>query len=293
MKVFISWSGERSHLVAQLLNDWLPTVTDKVLPWLSSSDIESGAQWFSEITQSLADTTQGIFCLTHENVNAPWVLFEAGAIAKGINKSRVYTFLVDLGIQDVKDPLAQFNHTLPAAEAPKNKESVYKLVKSINDSQGPEKLREDILDAVFESKWPNFEIRFKEIINSTNSKTALPPPRNSSELTKDILEIVRGIDKQVNEIRNYPDGLLQSQEAENILREQLLLPWVRNPLINLFKQSNFSHSLTDEELSPFVDFFLKHNNPHPSIGINRNLVKKVIGSIYKEWYYYRANPDTI
>lgn len=126
MKVFISWSGNRSRLVAELLHNWIQCVIQAVEPWVSSHDIDRGAVWFSQISNELGTSTQGIICLTRDNKDKPWILFEAGALAKGLTSSRVYTLLIDLKPENIKDPLAQFNHTLPT------KDDLYKLVLSIN-----------------------------------------------------------------------------------------------------------------------------------------------------------------
>ena len=96
MKIFISWSGERSRQVADLLSNWIQCVLQAVDPWLSSKDIDRGSLWFSEITNQLSNTHNGIVCLTKANLNKPWILFESGALAKGLNSNRVYTFLIDL-----------------------------------------------------------------------------------------------------------------------------------------------------------------------------------------------------
>lgn len=81
MKVFLSWSGERSRLVATLLDEWLRCVLQAIRPWISTKDIDRGSLWFSEIQDQLQDVTTGIICLTQENKEKPWILFEAGALA--------------------------------------------------------------------------------------------------------------------------------------------------------------------------------------------------------------------
>lgn len=163
MKVFISWSGERSKEIGNLLSGWLQCVLQAIRPWISCKDIDRGSLWFSEITEQLKDVSLGIICLTKENKERPWILFEAGALAKGLNSNRVCTFLIDLQPQDVKDPLAQFNHTLP------NKDNLYKLVSTLNNSLGPEKLDPSVLEKVFETYWPQFNKKFNEIIEETDS----------------------------------------------------------------------------------------------------------------------------
>ena len=145
MKIFISWSGERSHKVAELLDTWIRCVVQAVEPWVSSKDIDKGSLWFSEISTTLATTQAGIVCLTKGNLSKPWILFEAGALAKGLTTNRVFTFLIDLEPKDVRDPLAQFNHTVP------EKDSLYQLLRSINKGLGEKGLRENILKNVFET----------------------------------------------------------------------------------------------------------------------------------------------
>ncbi|HHM2111315.1 TPA: toll-Interleukin receptor, partial [Klebsiella pneumoniae] len=60
MKVFISWSGQRSKAVAELFNDWLKCVIQASQPWISTRDIDRGAIWFSEINDKLKDVSVGI-----------------------------------------------------------------------------------------------------------------------------------------------------------------------------------------------------------------------------------------
>lgn len=71
MKVFLSWSGDRSKAVAELLDEWIQCVIQAVDPWMSSKDIDRGSLWFSEITDQLQNTSIGIICLTQDNKNKP------------------------------------------------------------------------------------------------------------------------------------------------------------------------------------------------------------------------------
>lgn len=84
MKVFVSWSGERSQMLAQALRDWLPLVLHYVQPWLSEKDIDAGKRWSSEIAKQLEESNIGIICITPENIDSSWILFEAGALAKSL-----------------------------------------------------------------------------------------------------------------------------------------------------------------------------------------------------------------
>lgn len=164
MKIFISWSGDRSKKVAEFLKGWIKCVIQACEPWVSTEDISRGAVWFSSINDHLANVTSGIVCLTNENKERPWILFEAGAMAKGITSNKVYTFLIDLTPQAIQNPLAQFNHTLPI------KEDLRKLVNSINIDLGEKSLDKETIDSVFETYWPQFETKFENIIAETEKK---------------------------------------------------------------------------------------------------------------------------
>ena len=193
MKVFLSWSGERSKAVAELLNNWLCCVIQAARPWISTRDIDRGALWFSEINEQLQDTSIGIICLTQENKNKPWILFEAGALTKGLSTSRVCTFLIDLESQDVENPLAQFNHTLPTQE------SMHNLVRTLNGALGPNGLTSGVLDRVFDTYWPQFHKEFKEILKTTEqSPTA--KPRKQDDLLSEILLNTRSMTTRINQL---------------------------------------------------------------------------------------------
>src|SRR5262249_18500658 len=96
MKVFLSWSGERSRAVAELLSAFLPRVLQAVDPFMSAHDIEPGASWVAALDAHLDAHTFGVLCLTPENLAAPWILFEAGALGKTGGESRVVPYRLSL-----------------------------------------------------------------------------------------------------------------------------------------------------------------------------------------------------
>lgn len=190
MKVFMSWSGLRSKLTAELLHDWVKCVIQAAQPWISSKGIERGALWFSEINNELKDTAVGIICLTQENKNAPWILFESGALAKGLSTNRVCTFLIDLQAQDLLPPLAQFNHTFP------NKDSLWSLVTTLNNGLETSRLDLQVLHRVFETYWPQFESSFAQILEQ-NPPITVVEPREEKDILAEILETTRSMSNRV------------------------------------------------------------------------------------------------
>lgn len=158
MRVFISWSGKVSHRVALALKDWLPSVIQAIEPFVSSEDIQKGARWFYEVGSQLEETEFGILCITPDNLAAPWVLFEAGALSKHLGQARVSPLLIGVSNADLQGPLAHFNTTTTS------REDVEKLLKSINAHLKDHKLSNEKLDKTFNVWWPELEKHLKEIL---------------------------------------------------------------------------------------------------------------------------------
>lgn len=197
MKVFLSWSGigSRSEAVASLLNEWLPCVIQALNPWISTQDIDQGSLWFDEVSSQLSETTTGILCLSKANQKRPWLLFEAGALAKGLSKSRVCILLIDLESPEVASPLSFFNHTMP------NKEGLKKLVTTLNRNMPEHNLKPDILANSFETYWPQFESKFTEILENI-PETRTEKMVDSDDMLKEILMTTRGLSSRIRDIEN-------------------------------------------------------------------------------------------
>jgi hypothetical protein len=108
-KVFLSWGGELSRKLAEALREWLPAALQYVKPYFTPDDVEKGTKWNAEIAKELETSNIGIICLTRDNTERPWILFEAGALSKTVDKSRVCTLLFNLESTDLKGPLTNFS----------------------------------------------------------------------------------------------------------------------------------------------------------------------------------------
>jgi hypothetical protein len=182
--VFISWSGERSNAVALKLREWLPRVIQAAKPWMSDIDIAKGSRGLNEVMKALSSMKVGIICLSPQNLETPWLLYEAGALSKAIDdSSRLCTYLLDgLEPEDVKPPLGMFQATRAS------KEDSRKLIQTINLSVSDDPLSDEDFDAVFDAMWPSLETTIKSLplIEPTRAVR-----RKTDDMIIEILEIVR------------------------------------------------------------------------------------------------------
>jgi hypothetical protein len=191
-KIFISWSGELSQKLAETIKDWLPQVINNSDPFVSSESIKKGDRWLQIIFETLEESNFGLVCLTKENLDSTWLMFESGAIAKNLSDSKVSCILFDgLNQGDVSRPLSFFQNTNF------EKEDFKKLINSINDSLGDLGIQEKILNRAFEKWWPDLEEKVNEI---TNNYTPSPPKRNTSNLMEEIYKSTTYIQNVVSRL---------------------------------------------------------------------------------------------
>jgi hypothetical protein len=212
MKIFISWSGETSRKVAVVLRDWLPSVIQSITPYVSSEDINKGVRWSSDISEQLNSTSFGIICLTPENLDAPWIHFEAGALSKAVDKSRVAPFLLGLKTSDVRGPLVQFQSTLF------NREEVKKLVLSINESEeNGLRLDEARLLSFFDVWWPRLEDSLSAIevsVPKDKDQSHRATAGQRAEIMEEMLVLLRAQQKQLSD----PQTLLPPEYLRHVMR---------------------------------------------------------------------------
>lgn len=90
MRVFISWSGGRSHRLARVMKEWLEECfSGQGISAFVSSEIPKGSLWFSAVNVELQQADAGLVCLTAQSLHSEWVLFEAGALSTAVTGTRV------------------------------------------------------------------------------------------------------------------------------------------------------------------------------------------------------------
>lgn len=164
--------------MADALHWWLPNVLQVLKPFVSQQDIDKGARGELVIGNELADTNVGIVCLTPENLQKPWVLFEAGALSKTAN-AYLCTFIHELTPAQIERPLGAFQHT-------KNeKEDIRKLCVTLNKLLSPHNLEMQRLNETFDLWYPSLEERMAKM---PKPDEAAPPKRNLEDMIAELLD---------------------------------------------------------------------------------------------------------
>lgn len=184
MKIFISWSGDLSREIGEIFRKWVPGVLQVVKPYFTPDDVEKGTRWNVEIAKELEQSQIGIMLLTKDNLESEWMMFEAGALSKQMDKSHICPILFGIENTDLKGPLVQFQTT------PFSKEEIRKLIRTINNSCGDQKLDDNVLNDVFDMWWPKLETDISSIISKHKDKPE-KKIRSERDLMEEILSLVR------------------------------------------------------------------------------------------------------
>jgi TIR domain len=211
MRIFTSWSGERSKAAALGLKSLLQDLFEEAVQVFVSDHISPGEAWAQRLGAELERSEFGILCLTQENCQAPWLLFEAGAIAKKFGAARVVPYLID-ELPPVWDrsPLTQFQHVRA------DREGTYRLVENINTNRESPKPM-DRLERSFNRWWPDLE-QTLETLRSSPVQRVIPSER---ELLETILQRVEGLWQAHRESRGSSTDLPTTELAHLLnLRDQ-------------------------------------------------------------------------
>lgn len=123
---------------------------------MSSDDIPKGRHWSLELNRSLKDHRIGLLCVTPENMTAPWLVFEAGALSRSLGEASVVPLLLGMSPSALVGPLQQFQ----AATLDQND-----LLKALLDLNASSQMRvpEEILKDSFERLWPELQQTLQDI----------------------------------------------------------------------------------------------------------------------------------
>lgn len=176
--------------MALLLRQWLIRVLQYSEPFVSSKDISKGAQWLVTISDQLAETSEGIVCVTPTNVESPWLNYEAGALAKTTGQTAVRTVLLGLSPGDLPAgaPLSNFQHTSAV-----NVAEMWNLIESIHlrsESAGGDLER---VRWAFDQAWPDLESRLEAIVLEQSPEAATNSGSYEQLLIKDVMQEIKSL----------------------------------------------------------------------------------------------------
>lgn len=271
MQVFISWSGERSKNIAQALNWFLPRVINTIDPWMSAEGIDPGVRWNADIASHLETTNFGIICLTSNNLDAPWIHFEAGAISKFIDKSFVVPYLLDIKPIDIVGPLTQFQSKIA------NKTDTRKIIEKIYElsiSNDEFRIPMDVIKDTYEKYWVDFKKKIEGV-----PKQELPESqkRQPDEMFAEILELLRSLNlkqspsrgKEIS-VKERPQDILS---LINKLNNLFHVYFSTDKIFGIASPREFiirNFNLTEKDLDP-------QNNLYISMDLQGRIIEDYIG----------------
>ncbi|MDU6911715.1 MAG: toll/interleukin-1 receptor domain-containing protein [Streptococcus salivarius] len=213
MRIFLSWSGDRSKYLAKCFKEWLPNVLQYVDPYMSEKDIKLGERWGKSIEENLRSNDFGLVFITPENIDAPWINFEAGALSKSL-QSRLVPILYDANVTILNNgPLKQFQSSKEVS-----KELIKQLILDINEfAEETEHLKEERLESAFDKWWSDLDEQLKKTPKNTEIEEQKIP--SNEEMLNVILhevmnlrELNRNPIRKPTKILNIPTELLDDLE---------------------------------------------------------------------------------
>lgn len=230
-------------------------VVHHVQPWISSRDIDPGSRWALALGEQLATADFAVICLTPDNITSPWILFEAGAVARSL-EARVVPLLLGIDPATLEGPLSQFQ----SVQA--DQDGIRRLVAALYDSSGSS-LETRQREVVFTKLWPVFEERLGALalqlrtdVIAENAKDMLdelvaPEGRTKASPSAEMIDALateRQRLEQELEYLNKEEEKLTQQDAPISLLERAIEP-TEQRLQQVTTSLNAALDLTFESLS--------------------------------------------
>ncbi|MEM9001644.1 MAG: hypothetical protein AAGB24_15400 [Bacteroidota bacterium] len=251
MNVFLSWSGYKSLQVALILKDWLPLVIPSVETYAAAENMDKETRWNHHIAQKLEGSDFGILCVTDENMHAPWLTFEAGALAKKLKKSCVNSFLFDVEHTEIDGPIVQFQSNIA------DKEHTLKLLNAINTASGKTKLSDGQLEEAFTTWYPFLKEKLNNLKEEFGGSGSIRKASDNEEqeMKDELVQLTRVHQKETPILpitpleKNGPRRPIASAERTGYLKNEVepLLYQLRS-LIRKYKKGKALISDNYEEL---------------------------------------------
>ncbi len=110
------------------------------------------------VGRSLKKHHIGIICVTPENMFAPWVMFEAGALSRSGESGRVIPLLLSMTVPELTGPLSQF------LSAEVTKDDMLGILRSLNNEGNPRQ-PDDAVSDILDHFWPELRDAMASVAN--------------------------------------------------------------------------------------------------------------------------------
>ena len=165
MRLFISWSGGRSHRLAVVLKEWLEThFSGHGISAFVSSEIKKGSLWLPAVNAELQQADAGLVCLTAKSLDSEWVLFEAGALSTAValrtGEARIFTYLLGVDPAALPGPLSVYQSTVATME------DTFRLINSLLGYLNIDQMGVGAFAPVWDDLWPRLQRIEKEPVPS-------------------------------------------------------------------------------------------------------------------------------
>jgi len=197
MRLLLVWSGERSYETATALRHWLQDVLQAVQPWMAAEEIDL-EKWTTDEVRHLSEFRLAIVCLTPENISAPALSTQVGAMWTSIERALILPYLLGVARSELVGPLVEFQVVTATHDG------TYSLVHSINRAMSGDAVSEDLLKRSFERWWPDLESK----LNSVVSKVSATDP----------------LEEKVGEVSSRGLSIADSELLEKLVRRISSLP---------------------------------------------------------------------
>lgn len=218
--VFLSWSGDQSKKIAEAFEELFKAVfAPTIRCFLSTKNIGAGARSIGELFRALEKCNYGVCFINSENAKAPWIQFEAGALSKIIDDSRVMVLLLEENsINNLfGTPLGEFQHKLF------NKEDIRSIFEEIIKIFDYSDDKDSFLQR-FDSSWSDFYDKSVMVLNEKNIEEDAIVSGQFLEKTE--LDIIK---KMLINVQN----LLKTEYVQNVKDSISLLDELKRIIKNM------------------------------------------------------------
>jgi hypothetical protein len=198
--VFISWSKEPSGEIAKHVQRLL----GKIFPapninfFVSNVKISGGDNFRYILDDKLENSNFGILVLTNNNIAQPWIMFEAGALSKHSDNTKITPILFGRNYKDREAPIEQFNYIdyvnnsafiesdekfINGKEKDFFNNLILPITRKLYGIKEPSQEQIEQLKDSLDKFWENFEKKIDEIL-------AKPTYSNIEELSKDVTTLM-------------------------------------------------------------------------------------------------------